>query len=82
LASSPTRDDLLATLAAYENKIAQLETALVSNRRIGIAIGIVMASHGHTDQQAFDTLCALSQRHNRKLKDIAEDVIYTGTLPE
>ena len=74
-------DDRLATLAAHEDKIANLERALVTNRRIGIAIGILMARTGHTDRQVFDTLRTMSQHRNRKLRDIAEDVIYTGALP-
>jgi hypothetical protein len=76
-----SRDHLLATLTAYQDKLAQLEQALLTNRRIGIAIGILMTRHGRTDQQAFDTLRTLSQHRNRKVRDLAEDVIYTGTLP-
>ena len=53
----------------------------MSNRRIGIAIGILMARAGHTDEQAFECLRDASQQHNRKLRDIAEDVIYTGAVP-
>lgn len=78
---APSCDQLLAALAAYEDKIAQLERALLTSRRIGIAIGILMARHGRTDQQAFDTLRTVSQHRNRKVRDLAEDVIYTGTLP-
>ena len=77
----PSCDQLLVTLAAYEDKITQLERALLTSRRIGIAVGILMARHGRTDQQAFDTLRTMSQHRNRKVRDLAEDVIYTGTLP-
>jgi AmiR/NasT family two-component response regulator len=34
-----------------------------------------------TDDQAFDALRAASQRLNRKLSAIAEDVNYTGDVP-
>ncbi len=80
-AGPAVHDDTPATVAAYEEKIAHLQRALVSNRRIGIAIGILMARAGYTDEQAFECLRAASQQHNRKLRDIAEDVIYTGAIP-
>jgi hypothetical protein len=61
-------------------RIGHLEVALRTNRRIGIAIGIVMARHQVTDEQAFDLLREQSQVRNQKLRDLAEDVIYTGSL--
>jgi hypothetical protein len=60
---------------------ANLQVALTSNRRIGIAIGILMAHHRITDTAAFELLREASQRAHRKLRDIAEDVVLTGTLP-
>jgi AmiR/NasT family two-component response regulator len=74
-------DSGAATIAEYERKIAHLEFALETNRRIGIAIGIVMSRYLQTDTQAFDSLRVVSQRSSRKLRDIAEDVIRTGALP-
>jgi ANTAR domain len=61
-------------------RIGHLEVALRTNRRIGIAIGIVMARRQVTDEQAFDLLREQSQVRNQKLRDLAEDVIYTGDL--
>lgn len=58
-----------------------LRTALDSNRKIGMAIGILMAEHRITDLQAFDLLRAASQRNHLKLRDIAEKVVYTGQAP-
>lgn len=60
---------------------ANLQLALTSNRRIGVAIGILMAHHRITDTAAFEMLREASQRAHRKLRDIAEDVVLTGTLP-
>lgn len=67
-------------LSDARERIEHLETALATNRRIGIAIGVVMARHGLTDEQAFELLRAQSQARNTKLRDLAEEVIYTGTL--
>lgn len=73
---------LEAQVQADRDKIAHLEIALASARRIGTAIGILMAQRRITDADAFETLRAVSQYRQRKLRDIAEDVILTGTLPE
>jgi hypothetical protein len=67
-------------LVSATERIGHLETALTSNRRIGIAIGIIMARHHVTDTAAFDLLREQSQVRNQKLRDLAEDVIYTGSL--
>jgi AmiR/NasT family two-component response regulator len=68
------RSDLAAATAHAEN----LERALVSNRRIGMAIGILMERHRLTEERAFDRLRDLSQRSNVKLRVVAEQLIYTG----
>lgn len=57
-----------------------LEHALASNRDIGTAMGILMARHLATRQQAFDLLRVASQHTHRKLADVARDVIDTGEL--
>jgi AmiR/NasT family two-component response regulator len=51
---------------------------LVSNRRIGMAMGILIERHRFTDDQAFDQLRDLSQRGNIKLRDVAQVTIYTS----
>jgi GAF domain-containing protein len=60
----------------------QLEHALVSNRVIGTAMGIVMALRRVSQQEAFAVLSQASQYLNRKLQDVAGDVIKTGEVPE
>jgi len=45
---------------------------------IGTAIGILMAVRGITEPEAFDLLRVVSQHTNRKLRDIAEDVVRLG----
>ena len=67
-------------LHAAERRADNLERALTSNRRIGMAIGVLLAIRHLTDQQAFAELRDESMRRNVKLRDLAEQVIYTGTL--
>lgn len=43
-----------------------------------MAMGILMERHRFTAKQAFDQLRDLSQRGNIKLRDVAEELIYTG----
>lgn len=68
--------------AAQEKQHAEhLDNALLSNRRIGVAMGILMARGLVTEDQAFDLLRRASQYLNIKLRDIADTVIATGELP-
>jgi hypothetical protein len=60
---------------------AQMETALKAARVIGAAIGIVMAASRCTQEQAFQVLVKVSQNSNRKLREVADDVVLTGGLP-
>jgi GAF domain-containing protein len=73
---------LAARCAAGEEEAGNLKLALESNRRIGIALGIVMAGRRCTDIQAFDQLREASQNRHLKLRELAEDIILTGSLPQ
>lgn len=70
----------LRTATARE-KAANLQQALNTNREIGAAMGIIMATHKVTRDSAFTLLRIASQNSNRKLIDIAADVVDTGMLP-
>jgi AmiR/NasT family two-component response regulator len=59
---------------------AHLKDALSTSRKIGAAIGIVMANRRVSEAEAFDILSTASQRANLKLRVIAEEVVYTGDL--
>jgi predicted RNase H-like nuclease (RuvC/YqgF family) len=72
--------ELRRRLAAAERRAANLRAALDSNRRISQAIGILMARHRLTEDQAFDLLRQCSNRRNVKLAAVADDVVYTGDL--
>lgn len=85
--SAQTVGMLLASHAALalggvlaQQRVANLERALASNREIGVAMGILMASHAVTREQAFDLLRITSQNTNRKLVAIATDVADTGVF--
>jgi GAF domain-containing protein len=65
----------------HERRITDLETALTSNRSIGIAVGIMMARQLITAEKAFEQLNRASQHLNRKLRDLAAQVVLTGELP-
>ncbi|MFC7596416.1 ANTAR domain-containing protein [Terrabacter sp. GCM10028922] len=75
-----THGAIAASAVAHRTHAEQLEHALASNRKIGMAIGILMATHKVTDKQAFDLLRIASQNTNRKLRHVAADVIEVGTL--
>ncbi|MCW2528031.1 MAG: hypothetical protein JWM76_2891 [Pseudonocardiales bacterium] len=61
-------------------QIENLEIALRSNRRIGMAIGILMLERKVTEQQGFDLLRISSQRQNRKLHEVADELVRTGVF--
>ena len=73
-------EHLLSDGLIDRNKIQNLEAALVSARRIGAAIGIVMASHKVTEDQAFMILRRASETTSRKLRVVADDVLLTGDV--
>ena len=66
--------------AHLRDRVENLERALSSNRDIGTAIGVLIAQHKLTRDQAFDLLRIASQNTNRKLHDVALDVIETGAV--
>ncbi len=57
-----------------------LQAALGSNRRIGMAIGFLVVTRQLTDDAAFDHLRRVSNQRNVKLRLVAEEVIYRGAL--
>lgn len=65
----------------HGQEMANLETALTTSRQIGTALGILMAQQAVTSEEAFAMLRTSSQTLNRKLRNVADDVVYTGDLP-
>ena len=69
----------LATIAREStDRSAQLSDAVASRDVIGQAKGILMERERLTAAQAFDVLRAASQRLNRKLRDVADDLASSG----
>ncbi|QIM21885.1 ANTAR domain-containing protein [Phycicoccus sp. HDW14] len=62
-------------------RTGNLEVALRTNRTIGTAVGVLMASRRLSADEAFDRLRSASSTSNRKLREVAEDVVLTGQLP-
>jgi ANTAR domain/GAF domain len=58
-----------------------IETALTSSRDIGAAQGILMERYKVSREEAFGLLAVSSQRTNRKLRDVAVQIVETGEMP-
>jgi len=72
----------IAIVAADQHRDAEnLEIALHTSRRIGIAVGVLMATRNLDEDQAFALLVTTSQRVNRKVRDLAEAIIDGRGLP-
>lgn len=73
-----------STVALYEaeEQAQNLNTALGASREIGMAVGVLMSSHKVTKDAAFDMLRGASQRLNRKLRELAADIVETGAVPQ
>lgn len=62
----------------------QVEGLMFANDRratIGKALGIIMMTYGLDDERAFTVLQRLSSYENRKLFDVAQDVVSERALP-
>jgi hypothetical protein len=71
---------LTAALIQERARAADLELALATGRRIGIAVGILMATAKLTEAQAFGLMRDTSMATQRKVRDIAEEIIQTGAV--
>jgi transcriptional regulator with GAF, ATPase, and Fis domain len=73
----------IAMQSAREHERAdQLDRARLTSREIGTAVGVIMARSQMTQEEAFEVLRRASQHLNRKLRDVAAEVVETGQLPE
>jgi len=61
--------------AAADQLNEQLRFAVASREIIGEAKGIIMERQACTRDEAFDVLRRASQRENRKLREVAEDLV-------
>ncbi len=74
------RERLANQLVTQLEHAEHLRTAIITNRQIGTALGILMATHKLTGGQAFDLLREVSQHSHRKIRELALDVIDTGAI--
>lgn len=82
MASELSEPGALALAYVIERETRRgLEKALESNRRIGAAIGILMVRRRLSQEEAFLLVRKASQQTNRKLRDVAGDVVEQGDLP-
>ena len=73
----------VAVAAALEREnSAQLQVALDTNRTIGAAVGILMATHNLPQEAAFAMLSTASQRVNRKLSELAAGIVENTGRPQ
>ena len=70
--------DLQAEGAVTGQHAHDLEEALKSSRTIGKAIGILMESRKVSEDKAFAILKQASQDHNRKLREIAAELVQAA----
>jgi hypothetical protein len=75
-------DEVRAEIERLRAQVDNLQIALRTREKIGVAVGILMATRKCTQETAFQSLVHASQRSNRKLRDIADVVIWTGRLSE
>ena len=69
---------LLANVQAYwdARQLAErLQQAMRTRATIEHAVGILMAGGGRTPEETFQLLVRVSQRENRKLRDLAADIV-------
>ncbi len=64
-----------AYAAAERRSAATLREGLASNREIGKAVGLMMAFHRISDQEAFEVLRKASQDMNIKVTEVARQVV-------
>ncbi len=68
--------------ARADDRAEHLELALQHSRTIGTAMGILVERHRIRPDDAFERLRVVSQHRNRKLYEVAQDLVDTGVLPE
>ena len=68
--------------ASERERSDNLQSALGSREIIGQAQGILMEREKITAEQAFNLLRQSSQHLNRKLRDVAQDLVDTGETPD
>ena len=69
-------------IARTADDLAGMRAAMTSRAVIEQAKGILIERHKLTEDQAFTELSRASQNMNIKLRDVADELVRTGALPE
>lgn len=71
-----------AAMAYYSSRdlAEQMRSAMESRAQIEQAKGVVLAQEGVSAEEAFELLVKRSQHANRKLRDVAAEVVATASL--
>lgn len=72
--------DLQAEGLLHAEHAEQMEQALKSSRTIGAAIGLLMGTHNLDQDRAFAVLKQLSQDSNRKMRELAAELVLDASL--
>ncbi|MFL6043742.1 MAG: GAF and ANTAR domain-containing protein [Propionibacteriaceae bacterium] len=67
--------------ARTSQDLAELRTVMMSRAFIEQAKGMLMERHKIKEDEAFTVLTRTSQQTNTKLRDVAAELVRTGTLP-
>ncbi len=68
--------------ARTAERAAHFAQALDSNRQIAMAMGVLMAKHSITSDEALALLKLTSNRRKRKVRHVAAYVVMSGALPD
>ena len=60
----------------------QMQQALESRKTIDMALGIIIATHHCSPEEAFAVLSRTSQNHNRKLRELARELVEAESRPK
>jgi hypothetical protein len=66
---------LSVRINAAQHRAEDLEAALESRTAINLACGVIMAQNRCTQAEAMDILTKVSSNRNRKLRDVASELI-------
>jgi dsDNA-binding SOS-regulon protein len=66
---------LSVRINTIENRAEDLEAALASRTAINLACGVIMAQNRCTQEEAMEILTKVSSNRNRKLRDVAKELI-------
>jgi GAF domain-containing protein len=64
-----------SVVLGFASEVATLNNALLSRKRIGQAIGIVMERYHVNEDRAFGYLVRVSQTSNTRLREVAEELV-------